>query len=136
MHFVTGGAFNGKSAWVKSHYQNEQMEWISAYEAETIPERLNAEFVVLEGVELWIKTLIDDQFREIWRKQLDGWKTWEQENEVRQLILIGTDITKGIVPVDARDREWRDAVGWAFQDVAACADRVDLVWYGLNKRLK
>jgi adenosylcobinamide kinase / adenosylcobinamide-phosphate guanylyltransferase len=136
MHFVTGGAFNGKSAWVKSHYQNEQIEWLSAYEAETIPERMHADLIVLEGLELWIKTLIDDHFRVNFRKLLDDWKTWEQGNEARQLIIIGTDITKGIVPIDSMDREWRDAVGWAYQDLAACADRVDLVWYGLNKRLK
>lgn len=136
MHFVTGGAFNGKSSWVKAHYQKEQIEWISAYETETIPDRLQTDLIVLEGIELWIKSLIDDQFRESFRKRLHAWKTWEQEIEARQIIIIGTDITKGIVPIDANDREWRDAVGWAFQDVAACADRVDLIWYGLNKRLK
>ena len=33
MHFVTGGAYNGKAKWVKNHYtlDMDHVQWISAY---------------------------------------------------------------------------------------------------------
>ena len=52
------------------------------------------------------------------------------------VILIGTDITKGIVPIEAENRVWRDVTGRVYQDTVSICNRVDLIWYGINKRLK
>mgnify|MGYP001157836396 CR=1 FL=1 len=67
---------------------------------------------------------------------LDKWLTWEKSEKSRRLYLIGTDIGKGIVPVDANLRRYRDLVGKCYQIVAQKAERVDLIWYGLNETLK
>ncbi|WP_042356012.1 bifunctional adenosylcobinamide kinase/adenosylcobinamide-phosphate guanylyltransferase [Bacillus rubiinfantis] len=142
MHFVTGGAFNGKRAWVKNHYQ--QAEWYSAYDNQPLPRKLmglvSGDILVLEGIELWLKSLALQYKQweccEIWRQYLETWLAWEMANPERRIVVIGTDITKGIVPIESADRCWRDMVGWAFQDVAAVSAQVDLIWYGLNQTIK
>lgn len=144
MHFVTGGAFNGKRAWVKKTYWvNEQDHWLSAYENEPLPTnfmKIDNGVIVLEGVELWLKDLTKNyeanKCREIWNRRLENWLTWEKANLNRKLIVIGTDITKGIVPLEAENRRWRDVTGWAFQDIAAKSKKVDVIWYGLNQTIK
>src|SRR4051812_27196291 len=107
MHFISGGAFNGKRAWVKNTCKAcENKQWVSAYDNYSLPKELpeiDDALVILEGVEIWLKDLTAqydaDMCREIWNNCLEKWLSWEQAVLNRQLILIGTDITKGIVPM-------------------------------------
>ncbi|MCQ6279213.1 bifunctional adenosylcobinamide kinase/adenosylcobinamide-phosphate guanylyltransferase [Bacillus sp. EB600] len=144
MHFITGGAFNGKRAWVKNTYQvNEHDGWISAYENELLPldlTKIDQDLLIFEGIEIWLKTLTEqfdlNECRAFFNRCLDHWLAWEKSKVVQQLVLIGTDITKGIVPLEKENRVWRDLTGWAYQDIAAKSDRVDVIWYGLSKTIK
>lgn len=146
MHFVTGGAFNGKSSWVKSYYHIEaeaEDNWFSGCRGDELPRDLHSAagfIVVLEGIEQWVKELLmkhdAESVRNIWRQSLETWIRWEREKQGRVVCLIGSDITKGIVPASIEEREWRDTAGRVFQDTAAVCERVDLVWYGIGQRLK
>lgn len=144
MHFIIGGAFNGKRAWVKNTYNGfEHLHWLSAYENHSLPINvidIDQNVLILEGVEIWLKDLTlendADQCRAIWNLCLEKWLSWEQAELYRQLIVIGTDITKGIVPVEVENRLWRDITGWAYQDIAAKSVKVDVIWYGLNHTIK
>lgn len=146
MHFVTGGAFNGKSKWVKEYYQlvDTPYLWVSAYEGGPVPENLNefgeGSLIVLEGIEIWLRDWIEQldiqRAREKWQLLLLSWLEWERADRQRKVILIGTDITKGIVPIRAEDRKWRDITGWAYQDVVKSAERVDHIWYGISQQIK
>lgn len=147
MHFITGGAFNGKSAWVRQFYdKGDQLgDWRSAYQTEIDLEcndlaSIEANFFVIEGVEMLTKQLASryslEEARNKWQAIIQKWLAWEQADGDRTVVIIGTDITKGIVPLDPAERKWRDVTGWAFQDITKVADRVDLVWYGMIKRLK
>jgi adenosylcobinamide kinase/adenosylcobinamide-phosphate guanylyltransferase len=144
VHFIIGGAFNGKRAWVKNTYNMyENKQWVSAYDNHPLPINL-IEFahdvVILEGVEIWLKqlsaTIVADKFRETWSNYLENWLTWEQAGFDRKLVVIGTDISKGIVPMEAENRRWRDVTGWAYQDITAKSEKVDVIWYGLNQKIK
>ncbi|MBV7504651.1 bifunctional adenosylcobinamide kinase/adenosylcobinamide-phosphate guanylyltransferase [Bacillus sp. sid0103] len=144
MHFIIGGAFNGKRAWVKNTYSvYENKHWVSAYDNHSLPINLidfYQDVVILEGVEIWLKeltaTMDADKCRVKWVNCLEEWLNWEQAELQRQLIVIGTDISKGIVPMEAANRRWRDVTGWAYQDIAAKSEKVDLIWYGLNQTIK
>ncbi|PWW20064.1 adenosylcobinamide kinase /adenosylcobinamide-phosphate guanylyltransferase [Cytobacillus oceanisediminis] len=142
MHFVTGGAFNGKSRWVRNFYQLENVpcQWVSAYKGETVTDSHKNGLVVMEGIEVWIRDWLkesgDNEVRTRWQNHLREWLDWEKEDIHREIILIGTDITKGIVPMEAEDRKWRDITGWAYQDTAVLSDRVDLIWYGISRKIK
>jgi adenosylcobinamide kinase / adenosylcobinamide-phosphate guanylyltransferase len=146
MHFITGGSFNGKSKWVKEYYQLEEASyrWISCYE-NSFPSDVAAtiegeDLFVIEGVEMLLKewALMFDrtQSRKKWQLLLNQLAAWENQESRRRVILIGTDITKGIVPVSAKERKWRDLTGWAYQDAVKAAKRADLIWYGVSQKIK
>lgn len=101
---------------------------------------IDQDVIILEGVELWLKDLTkkydSKQSRKIWNSCLENWVTWEKARVNRKLIVIGTDITKGIVPLEKENRVWRDVTGWAYQDIAAKSEKVDVIWYGLNQNIK
>lgn len=146
MHFVVGGAFNGKAKWVKQHYEQSKLDWRSAYHPSFQKERFAdvstfTDCTVLEGVEQYVNAYLSlqqnaDKLREMFNEQVKAWHHWENELEERNLIIIGNDLSKGIVPVNQEDRLWRDVTGWCYQDLTAQADRVDLIWYGIARRLK
>jgi adenosyl cobinamide kinase/adenosyl cobinamide phosphate guanylyltransferase len=121
----------------------EQDLWLSAYHNCPLPTDLKdmeEDLIILEGVEAWMKELTkefdSDTCREIWSSCLDNWLTWERAKDNRKLVVIGTDITKGIVPVEKENRLWRDVTGWAYQDCAKRSDKIDIIWYGINQTIK
>lgn len=146
MHFVTGGSFNGKAKWVREQYQLSDSShlWVTAKEEKAITENFidltKDNIIVLEGIEWFLKDfssrLESIQVRLKWQTQLQDWLAWESKDRQRKLILIGTDISKGIVPLLPEDRKWRDVTGWAYQDTMKLAKQADLIWYGINKKLK
>ena len=103
-------------------------------------DHLDENVVVIEGIEQWIKELLiefeAEAVRGKWQALLEKWQIWESTDQGRMVILIGSDITKGIVPIEAENRVWRDVTGRVFQDTVSICNRVDLIWYGINKRLK
>lgn len=143
MHFVTGGAYNGKAKWVRNHYDLKDtalVQWVSAYRNDPLPLNFQEDTVVLQGIEAWIKKEISEQndaaaIRLKWQEIIEEWRIWEEEKENHRCIIIGADITKGIVPIEVEHRIWRDATGWIFQDIVAASRRVDVIWYGLSQTL-
>ena len=145
MHIITGGAYNGKATWVRNYYQWEKQEngyWFNAYEAEPFPVDLSNAYkmVVVEGVEQmvfqWMEDKSLDEAREHGREWIREWIDWECASNGRQLIIIGTDLSKGIVPMEQTFRKWRDLTGWLYQDLVEKSDRFDIIWYGIGKQLK
>lgn len=140
MHFVTGGAYNGKAKWVRERVANSDVHWVSAYHGEPLPLHFQKDTVVLQGIEAWIQWDAVEQdaaaIRVKWQEIIQRWRIWEEEKENRLCLIIGADITKGIVPIEVEKRIWRDATGWIFQDLVAISSRVDLIWYGLAQQLK
>ncbi|OLN23653.1 hypothetical protein BTO30_03535 [Domibacillus antri] len=137
MHFITGGAFNGKKQWVKKFYNLDETlhQWHSFYEEKQVP-ALMGEIVVLEGIERYVRILLEKsgsafEARALFKKELEHWA-----KEDRTIVLIGTDMMKGIVPMNSFDRMWRDAAGWCFQNIAAASHRVDTIWYGIADTIK
>ena len=99
MYFVTGGAFNGKSKWVKAYHQitSDNCSWFSAYQLDPFPQSFSQEmkdFIVLEGIDGWIrewlKELSDKMVQEKWRNLLNELQSWESDDDRRKVILIGT----------------------------------------------
>jgi adenosyl cobinamide kinase/adenosyl cobinamide phosphate guanylyltransferase len=144
MHFVTGGAFNGKREWAFAHYgqRREEVKWVSSFQ-ENKP-KLNMDILTgehpllfIEGVEYYIGALREHSSpREEWNQILVWLKSWEDAIDRRQVVVIGSDITRGVVPMSKEERVWRDLVGWCYQDLVRVSERVDVIWYGINQRIK
>jgi adenosyl cobinamide kinase/adenosyl cobinamide phosphate guanylyltransferase len=118
---------------VKNKYKvTEDDFWLSAYENCSLPTEIkdiNQNILILEGIEIWIKELTEkydsNKCLQIWNECIDHWLKWETEQFDRCVVVIGTDITKGIVPVEKENRFWRDITGWAYQDLAKRSEKVD-----------
>lgn len=141
MHFVTGGAFNGKSNWVRKTYpiNDQNSTWVSGYAGEQIPDSLlpATEYWIVSGIEQYVKDWLiacdEKAVREKWLGKLTEWSCLDGD---QTMILIGSDISKGIVPANHEERLWRDVTGRIFQDTAKICDRVDVIWYGINIQIK
>ena len=60
----------------------------------------------------------------------------ENEERLRDRIIVTTDISGGIVPMDATLRAWREACGRMNSFLAARADEVWRLFCGIPQRLK
>ena len=55
---------------------------------------------------------------------------------LKNSVLIGDEISGGVVPVDKFERLWRDETGKLYRFLAGRADIVDRIFAGLPLRLK
>ncbi|MCA1062887.1 bifunctional adenosylcobinamide kinase/adenosylcobinamide-phosphate guanylyltransferase (plasmid) [Cytobacillus spongiae] len=144
MYFVTGGSFNGKSRWVKTHFNLSKADttWLSLFEGnihQLNEWNVSKPFIVIEGLEYGVRSSLlmnEPDFRQSFSMMLDSLSRWEEEHYERKIIWIGSEIGKGIVPMDKFSRGWRDMTGWVYQDLAAMCQQVWAVWYGLATPLK
>ena len=138
MHFVTGGSYNGKRKWVTAQYilaNSDNVTWLSGgnWNPHDDLSSFKKEHLIINEMEYVIKKIGS---RERFCKLLDLWINWEQKDKRRKLILIGSDICKGIVPLKKEERHWRDLTGWCYQEIAAKATKVDIIWYGIAQSVK
>lgn len=142
MHFVTGGAFNGKKKWVISFYELNAAEdflLLPAFDqsiATLMDVNQYRKLTIIEGFEYAVLRLLEaPDGHSCWDKWLETWQKWENQNE-RKLVVIGSDIGKGVVPADSFDRKWRDETGRFYQKIVEHSDRVDVIWYGIATTIK
>lgn len=140
MDFITGGVYNGKGKWVKEQLLHDQEEysWIDGSNLSTLPDSqdIHTSVVVIYHLESVINTYIEQLQQSLLTEHVDQLLEWEKSCKQHQLIVIGTDITKGIVPLEQADRTWRDTVGFTYQYLIQQANRVFLIWFGLSEQLK
>lgn len=55
---------------------------------------------------------------------------------LRDCVIIGDEISSGVIPLDKFSRKWRDETGRLYQFLASEADTVDRIFAGLALRLK
>jgi len=144
MHFVIGGAYNGKRQWVRAELEKHAGEDRAILEINTlIPEKELSPYkaVIWSDIEHWIEAnwyngMEEEQLLKRWRNAIDELIQWEEKDEAHQVVIIGTDQSKGIVPLDQTKRAVRDLAGWCHQYTAKKAERVTRVWYGIAEKLK
>ena len=124
MHVIFGGAFNGKRAYVEQRIQGRSVQWLNvdADEHILLP---NIEVIVVFGVE----NLLEPKGKELLKKM-------EKWDELAEVLVIATEIGRGIVPMDASMRKLRDDVGRFYQQLFTKADSVTRIWYGISQTIK
>ena len=121
MHVIFGGAFNGKRAYVEQMIQGRNVQWLD----------VNADpYVLLPDIDvlvvLGVETLLETKSKDL----LEKMEKWDDQAEV---IVIATEIGRGIVPMEASMRKLRDDVGRFYQQLFAKASSVTRIWYGISK---
>ena len=116
MKMVIGGAYQGKTDYAKQVYPN--LVWSDGASCD-LKDIFSCSGIVHfeEFVRRWIRA---EQIL--------------QENP--ELIVVTAEVGYGLVPVDAFERQYREAVGRICTNLAACADRVDRVQCGIGTRIK
>ncbi|ALC86577.1 hypothetical protein AM499_12610 [Bacillus sp. FJAT-22090] len=124
MHVIFGGAFNGKRAYVEQLVEDKEAQWLDAMEDFPIVSSI-AEVVIVYGVEYVLEDKLNKLFEHL--------EQWDQNFEV---IVIATEIGRGIVPMEASMRKLRDDVGRFYQQLFTRAERVTRIWYGISQTIK
>lgn len=124
MEMIIGGAFQGKSTYAEQNYPGVQ--WVSG-------EKINKEELFqAEGV------LGFHQY--IRREMQAGNEVKELVGELIQknpgVILVSDEVGCGVVPIDAFDRAYREAVGRVCTELAAYSSRVIRVMCGIGTVIK
>ena len=124
MEMIIGGAFQGKSAYAKEMHPEINWKRGADLEKENL---MNAEGV-LDFQEYIKKELKADQSvanlaEELFEKNPD-------------IILVSQEVGYGVVPMDAFDRKYREAVGRVCTSLAAKSDKVTRVVCGIGMVIK
>lgn len=110
MYLIIGGAYQGKHDYVRQQYPD-------------CTEKL------VDNLHLWVRgqLAVGNDPLELLRTNLADY---------RDKIIIVQDISCGLVPMDAGERQWREAVGRCTALLATHADSVIRLFCGLPTRLK
>lgn len=124
LKLVTGGAFQGKYAWASAEYPG--LSWTDGGVCSL------DEIHRFEGM---------NRFHLFIRRWLESGREKEELTDLilerqGEIVLVWDEIGCGLVPADASDREYREAVGRICTELAAEAVRVDRVVCGIAQRIK
>lgn len=124
MEMIIGGAFQGKSAWAREAHPG--ISWKNGADLE------KTELMMAEGVldfqefikkELKAGHDVSDLAEELWEKNPD-------------IVLVSQEVGYGVVPMDAFDRKYREAVGRVCTRLAAKSSKVTRVVCGIGTVIK
>lgn len=126
MIFVTGGCFQGKQQWV---LQNCQVQ----------PFRV-ADGAVCSMEEIKSAGVLD-HFHLLVRRWMQAGKIPADETEKilsdnPDIVIITDEISSGIVPLDVKEREWREVHGRICCQLAGRADAVFRIIAGIGQKIK
>lgn len=95
--------------------------------------------LVITGVFEWLEAALANAENDSLRKQWQGDMTQlsQRADELNAaLIIIATEVGRGIVPMQPEQRRLRDLNGWFSQDATVQADQVWYVRHGLVMAVK
>lgn len=125
MIFILGGKYQGKTAYTLTQYGESQKvcdlaeeNMVKMYEAD-----------VIKNIQEGVRRLLADGI-----SPLDFFI--ENIDRLEHKILIGTEIGCGIVPLEKKDRIWRDETGRVYQLLAKKASKVERIWAGIPVTIK
>ena len=125
MHFIIGGAYQGKLNCARNTFAVRDSEIFTCTEENGIEFGAHCIYKI-EEFTLWcVRNGMDAT--EIFRENREKW-----ENSV----LICMDIFCGVVPLGADMRAWRDMTGRLCAYLSSEADSVTRMFCGLEQRLK
>lgn len=128
MIFIIGGAYQGKEAFAKKLLGNSAAESTWA-DGRVVPLSHISEYQVITHFHEAIRRMMQEQMN--------------PESVIHELLLekpsmvfLMDEIGYGVVPMDAQDREYREAVGHAGQLLARHAKQVYRVICGIGTPIK
>ncbi|MEA2119234.1 bifunctional adenosylcobinamide kinase/adenosylcobinamide-phosphate guanylyltransferase [Halovibrio sp. HP20-50] len=136
MQLFIGGACAGKRDAVTARFPSALWHRLApGQRLDALQQMLVADTpLVITGVFEWLEAALADAENDALRQQWQGdMPPLYQRAEALKapLIIIATEVGRGIVPMQPERRRLRDLNGWFSQDAAARADQVWYVRHGL-----
>jgi len=133
---VTGGIYQGKTKWVKDNFPDYKY----IYTQDIISGQLLNKNEFFHNLSRCQPGFFINKFHLLVRHWLD---TEEDYNYYTELIIknpswviASDDIGKGIVPVEKKERAWREATGRILCRAAECASKVYVINSGIPIKIK
>lgn len=142
MELYIGGFAQGKLSYVQQKKKEEQIPIalvIDCAESGYQEKLQNLEkdgVTIVNHLHLWVRDLLM-QADEEKRSESTAKETilsWAEEHP--KAIFICDEIGNGIVPIEKKDRIWREQTGRLTVELASRAERVERILCGLGQRLK
>lgn len=131
MQVIIGGAYNGKGNYVRALLANEEAYY---FDGELPAGKFSKDaYVVIENVDKLVAPLQYLGEVEAANRIFTQLATLDARTNV---ICVCTDMSRGIVPLDAHTRFVRDACGRLYQRLFQEGEKVVRIWYGLAETLK
>lgn len=123
MILVFGGAYQGKLDYVRNNFGIDKVSDCSD------GSRPDFAADAVYGIDGFVLQCVRDgvEAAEIFREEKELWQ---------EKILIMTDVSQGLVPMEAEQRAFREMNGRLLLYLAAEAEQVHRVFCGLGKRVK
>ena len=124
MHVFIGGAYNGKTNYVRRWIGDKHACFCTMDTTATVKP---GERLIITGLPEW---LISTDLTEVQASQA------VRDISGPDTVFILTEIGRGIVPMEATQRELRDRCGRLYQQLFAQATTVTRIWYGIPQTIK
>ena len=124
MELIIGGAFQGKETYARA--QHPEIHWKNGKELK------KEELLKAQGV-LDFQEYLRNALKEGENVQALADEIYEKNPD---LVLVTQEVGYGVVPVDAFDRQYREAVGRVCTKLASYSDKVTRVVCGIGTVIK
>jgi hypothetical protein len=123
---IIGGAYQGKLDYALSRFELHKSD---VYSCKETTMTIHTKKPIIYGFDQWILALVRAEFNV--QTEVD-----KLLPKLADKIIISTDISAGVVPLDSIIRAWREEVGRATVKLAQNADEVVRLFVGIPTRLK
>lgn len=125
MILIFGGAYQGKLEYALDNFNMTEKDVFHCKEAAV----LDLSFKVISNLENFVMGCVKEEKE---AKEL----LLEYGEALEDKIIIVTDISQGIVPMDPAQRNWREMVGRTMLYLGGKAEKVIRVFCGLGQEIK
>ena len=124
MIFVFGGAYQGMEEYAREQCGAKEIVRLSEDDAQ-----IDFSTGAVAGLERYVLGCVrrGESAREYFENHRDAWK---------DAVLIGTDFSCGLVPMEAKNRLWREENGRLNNFLAGAAERVVRMFCGIAQVIK
>lgn len=129
MIFVMGGAYQGKTEFVKKKYLANSKSYIIIDIKNINIKDINEKTIIIDNIHNEVKS--EEQYKKVKNKVEQLLQLKE-----KQVIIIGQIMGSGVVPIEEKMRVWRDNVGFMYQYISKNSREVYRLWCGIPQKLK